>query len=137
VSLYESLTALNMILVEGDPLLSDALLQFFRTKGCPVLVFSSAEKALQAMEKDRFDVVISDHSLPGLDGVTFLMRARRLQPDTIRILLTDYPPPMAAHSHQRGQTNIDDVIRKPLTITELESSLRRLLEASPKVLNTS
>lgn len=161
MALYKRLTALKTVFVESDRTLSDAMLEFFRSKGCPVQVFSSAEKALQAMRNDRFDVIISDHSPPGLDGVAFLMQAKELQPHTIRILLTDYHPlvapgwkeaaihagpatsssmchlPVTPHSSAPNHPSIDDVIAKPFTITELERSLQRLLEQPTQVMNAS
>lgn len=105
MTLYERLSTLKMIVVEDDPLLRNAMLQFFQSKGCVVRAFSNAAEAMRAMEEERFDVVISNHYLPGLDGVTFLMRTSRLQPETVRILLTEYPNPCHRHpvrtpSHQ-------------------------------------
>jgi DNA-binding NtrC family response regulator len=128
---------LKTILVEDDALLRNAMLEFFLSKGCLVRAFSNAEKAMRAMENERFDIVISDHCLPGLDGVTFLARTSRSQPDTIRILLTEYPFSATPTPDAPGQTSISDVILKPFTVTELEHSLCRLLETAARERNIS
>jgi response regulator RpfG family c-di-GMP phosphodiesterase len=47
------------------------------------------EPALQAMaDRGPYAVVVSDMRMPGMDGVTFLAKAMRLFPDTVRIMLT-------------------------------------------------
>jgi DNA-binding NtrC family response regulator len=46
--------------------------------------------ALEALKKERFDVVISDQRMPGITGVEVLRVAREQQPQAIRMLLTGY-----------------------------------------------
>ena len=55
-----------------------------------VLCFTEPERAVEALAKNRVDVVISDFMMPGMDGVTFLKHARDQQPTATRILLTGY-----------------------------------------------
>jgi len=121
---------MQTIVVENDPLLSDAMLHFLQSQGCPTVVVRNAEEALEAMRSAHFDIIISDHSLPGLDGVTFLMRSRQSQPDAIRILLTNYPTSVTSAPNAPGQTCIDAAIVKPLTVTDLENTLSNLLETT-------
>ena len=52
-------------------------------------IASGGEEGLKAIrEKGPFAVVISDLRMPGMDGLEFLEEARRLEPDTVRVLLT-------------------------------------------------
>ncbi len=44
--------------------------------------------ALEALEKQPFDVVVSDMRMPRMDGGTLLQRVKTLQPQAIRIVLT-------------------------------------------------
>jgi two-component system probable response regulator PhcQ len=45
-------------------------------------------QALQRLQRERFDVLISDYHMPGLDGVTLLALARELDPRMVRMMLS-------------------------------------------------
>jgi serine phosphatase RsbU (regulator of sigma subunit) len=47
-------------------------------------------QALEYLERQRLDVVISDFLMPQMNGIDFLKEVRRLQPDAVRLLLTGY-----------------------------------------------
>jgi HD-like signal output (HDOD) protein len=46
------------------------------------------EQALAKVESEAFDVVISDMRMPNMDGATLLTNVKRLQPKTVRMILT-------------------------------------------------
>jgi len=125
MALYHELRVKKMIIVEDDTLLKDSLSLYFRSKGCEVSAFENAENALEAMGKDRFGVVIADHRLPGMDGLTLLARTEEIAPDAIRILITGHPNTGMAEKANR--TGIDGFILKPFTPEEIEETLYRLI----------
>jgi sigma-B regulation protein RsbU (phosphoserine phosphatase) len=49
-----------------------------------------AKSALGTMSRVAVDLVISDFLMPEMNGIEFLKEARKLQPDSVRILLTGY-----------------------------------------------
>ncbi len=49
---------------------------------------TGGEAALTELAGERFDVVVSDMRMPGMDGATLLRRVQELQPDAVRIMLT-------------------------------------------------
>ncbi|WP_038905219.1 response regulator [Dickeya zeae] len=54
-----------------------------------VVVAPSGEAGLDAVRwGKRFAVIMSDMRMPGMDGATFLSKAREISPDSVRILLT-------------------------------------------------
>jgi CheY-like chemotaxis protein len=60
---------------------------------------SGGAQALEILKADpSFAVIISDMRMPGMDGATFLSRARELVPDTTRLLLTGHSELNAAIS---------------------------------------
>jgi nitrogen-specific signal transduction histidine kinase len=67
---------------------------------------------LQLLGSQRFSVVVSDYQMPGTDGLTLLMRARELDPDGERILLTAYAD---AEAMERGINDvaIHRIMHKP------------------------
>ncbi len=55
------------------------------------MVFAdSPESALRAFDGARFDVIVSDARMPGMDGVSLLARVRAEHPDVVRIILTGH-----------------------------------------------
>lgn len=55
-----------------------------------VLPFVSPQEALESLETRPTQVVLADFMMPEMDGITFLKKARELQPEATRILLTGY-----------------------------------------------
>lgn len=55
-----------------------------------VFFFESGLQALDAMQKNHFDIVISDMRMPIMNGVEFLERVRERSPETVRIILSGH-----------------------------------------------
>lgn len=57
-----------------------------------VVTLSKPERALELLQRpeERFAVLVSDMRMPGMDGATLLSHARRIAPDTTRVLLTGH-----------------------------------------------
>ncbi len=51
---------------------------------------NSAEEALQILEKNAYDVIVSDVRMPAMDGIQLLMRIQKLYPHMVRIVLSGY-----------------------------------------------
>jgi DNA-binding NtrC family response regulator len=82
--------AQTVLCVDDEPGILAALRRVFRPYGYRVLTASSGEDALELLEHEGVSVVISDMSMPGMDGPAFLEVVRRRWPDTVRLLLTGH-----------------------------------------------
>jgi DNA-binding NtrC family response regulator len=58
--------------------------------------FTEPERAVQHLEVNPVDVVISDYLMPKLNGIQFLSKARQLQPEAARVLLTGHADKQSA-----------------------------------------
>jgi len=106
-------------------MLGDALSVFFRIKGCDLRHVPDAEEALALLERETFGVVISDHWLPGADGLTLLKHVGEQQPEALRVLITAGPTAeLATDALAEG---VDGFILKPFTGEELESALAEVM----------
>jgi DNA-binding NtrC family response regulator len=56
-----------------------------------VLTFNSPSEALEEIQEEEVDLIVSDYLMPGeMNGIDFLLKMKEIQPDAIRVLLTAY-----------------------------------------------
>jgi DNA-binding NtrC family response regulator len=55
-----------------------------------VHTYSEPEEAVKFLQDNPVDVVVSDYLMPRMSGIQFLMKARELQPEVSRVLLTGH-----------------------------------------------
>lgn len=80
---------MRVLLIDDDPLfleLSKTFLEVFYDIASDTV--DSAGEALQKLEKDFYDVVISDYDMPIMNGITFLKTIRNKNINTPFILFT-------------------------------------------------
>jgi DNA-binding NtrC family response regulator len=79
---------------------------------------TSAREADFALRKKPYKVVVSDHLMPGGNGMSFLVRAREEYPQMKRILVTGYmKPEMLMRSV--NEAALFRYLLKPVTLGEL------------------
>jgi HD-like signal output (HDOD) protein/CheY-like chemotaxis protein len=81
---------LRVLFVDDDACILGGLADSLRRRpsGWEARFALGGEAALDAIAAQRFDVIVSDLSMPRVDGVAVLSRAREVQPDAARIVLS-------------------------------------------------
>ena len=103
------------LLVDDNAVVRDTMKMIFTQKECVLKACETAEEGLQALEEERFDILISDLQLPGIDGVEFFKQAEVLQPDTIKILISGYGTESTVS--KAFEIGVHAFIRKPFSLT--------------------
>ena len=82
----------RVLLIDDDQHFLIALSGAFTRSPCVITVdtASSAEQALRVVEVTEYDTIVSDFSMPGLNGIEFLKECKAVRPDIPIILLTGY-----------------------------------------------
>lgn len=80
----------TLLLVDDEPGIRSALARMLRADGYRILSAASGQEALDLLAENRVQVIISDQRMPGMTGTAFLDIAKKLYPDTIRIILSGY-----------------------------------------------
>jgi CheY-like chemotaxis protein len=92
----------------------------------------SAEKALEAIARERPDLILMDLALPGMDGLS-LTRALRARPDTRHIPVVALTAFAMKHDEERArEAGCDAYLAKPIDTRALPELLARLL-AMPRL----
>jgi len=125
MTFYNKPGELKMCIVENDELLRDSMALFFRTKGCHVLAFGSAEEASPVLEARPPDIVICDHGLPGMDGIKFLEGVGARHPAAVKILIGSSHGAVLSMDAKRA--GIDEILLKPFSVDEIERAMERRL----------
>jgi DNA-binding NtrC family response regulator len=122
-------TAKDAILVVDD---EPPILEAFAAALSPyfeVVTASSSREADFMLRKKEFKVVISDHLMPGGNGMSFLVRAREEYPQMQRILVTGYmKPEMLIRSV--NEAALFRYLLKPVTLSELIKVVQDAARAS-------
>jgi len=90
-------TTVKILVVDDEENILKAISRLLMDEDLDVMTATSGEEALKILGSNRdVGLIVSDQRMPGLTGVDFLEKARRIVPDTIRIMLTGYADVNAA-----------------------------------------
>lgn len=92
----------------------------YKTVGC-----TSAKDALRRMQQERFDLAITDLTMPEMDGIAFLKAAREIDPHLIGIVMTGHGSIDTAVAAMKA--GAFDYILKPFTLRQVLPALERAL----------
>jgi two-component system response regulator TctD len=116
---------MRLLLVEDHPDLAKWLLDWLTRSGYVVEHLDRGDQADLALAANRYDLVILDLSLPGLDGLEVLQRLRGRGDTTPVLVLT------ARGSKDERVLGLnlgaDDYLPKPFELDELEARIKALL----------
>ena len=123
----------TVLIVDDEPEIRLALETALRRdiEGVRVLQASDAEEGLRTLLRETVHVVLSDHRMPGKDGVAFLADARREAPDAARILMTGYTSGDLA-VRAINEARVERFLAKPFGMAEAVAIVRDALrDAAP------
>ncbi|WP_296443519.1 response regulator transcription factor [Rhodoferax sp. UBA5149] len=115
----------NLLIVEDDELLRDALSAQLTQAGHTLLSAADGEKAQTLLESNRFDGVILDLGLPKVSGMEVLRWIRRRLPALPVLVLTARD---GVDDRVQGlNAGADDYLTKPFSMAELQARLGAML----------
>ena len=114
---------IRVLLVEDDAELREALTDTLELEGASVTEASRAPLALSALAEARFDVVISDVNMPGMDGHALLRQVRSQYAEVPVILMTAYAT--IERSVQAMRDGAADYLVKPFEQRDVVETVAR------------
>jgi two-component system capsular synthesis sensor histidine kinase RcsC len=119
---YES-SALSILFVDDEPSMLLVMEATFQEDGHTVGLARDGADALRQFHTKHWDVVVTDRSMPGLDGYTLAREIKKLSAETPVIMVTGFMAPRVSRS-------LDAVLDKPFTRAMLAQAINRCLAAA-------
>jgi len=116
----------SILVVEEEESVCKALLLLFSRMGYRVTIVCNGEEAMELFHKGSYDLVISDLTMPSMDGWTLARRIKEKSPHTPVCLMTgwgkEYVEPKIKGS------SVDYVLFKPFRLHELLKVIEKILQ---------
>ena len=116
----------KLLLVDDNPTFLNALAAVLRQEGNEVVLATSGEDALALVAVERFDGILLDRVMPGLDGIKTCRQLRALrgmESIPIALMTGSIDPAAEAEALQAG---VDAVLNKPVQLGQLSERWRAL-----------
>jgi DNA-binding response OmpR family regulator len=115
------------LIVEDEPRIRELVALHLRLEGLTCVEVGDGDEALRIARADRFELIVLDLMLPGLDGVTVCRAIRRDSPNAETPILM-----LTARSEESDkvlglESGADDYLTKPFGIREFVARARALL----------
>ncbi len=121
----------RVLVVDDDPLILETVCEILQLAGYKVLSASNAAAALPIIEQGgNIDVLLTDFSMPGLNGVGLIREAQRHRPTLPAILVTGYAGDLEGLSSEKTAGTRFVLLRKPVSSHELLAKIGLLLSGA-------
>ena len=113
-----------ILIVDDDATIRDVLSDLFEDEHlCHTA--ENAERALELIRAEAYDVIMMDVSMPGMSGLELLAHTRQLHPHTPVIIITgiDYHQ----HFDELVGTDAFDYLLKPFTLQDAQARVTKAL----------
>jgi DNA-binding response OmpR family regulator len=116
----------NILVIDDDKMLRDTLANGLRKAGFDAVKSESAEDGLEFLSRMKFDAIILDRMMTGMDGLSFLKKIRSENNKTPVIMLTALSGPENTIDGLLGGAN--DYLAKPFQLQELVLRLQNIMK---------
>ncbi len=116
-------TCLSILVVDDDEGVRRTVSNYLRARKHNVLLASRGEEALQALDGQVVDLVITDLKMPGMSGLEVLAEVKQRSHATEVIVITAYGDIESAVTAIKDGAS--DFLRKPVKVEELDAAISR------------
>ena len=116
---------LRILVVDDEPVSRHVLEQFLAADGHRVVSAANGEEAMKIGESEHFDLMITDHGMPDMNGVQLAAAVRSIHAGRPVIVLTGFSE--IGTWPQESVPDVDLVLRKPVSRGALRKALQAVL----------
>lgn len=116
----------SILVVDDEPLIRESLYEIFRIDGFRVHMAKSGEEAVELMQNQEMDIVVTDMKLPKMSGLDLIERIKEKHPEIDVILITGFGSiESAVGAMKKGAY---DYITKPINDNEIKMVIGKIVE---------
>jgi CheY-like chemotaxis protein len=128
----------SILIVDDEPDVAEAIQAVLEHAGFTVVVTNSAARALEALQRQQFDIVVTDVIMPKVNGLELIRRLRADHP-RVRVIaisgggsfgpLSLKPEAISTHAFIAAaqDAGAEEVVTKPFDLEDLLATVRRHL----------
>ncbi len=116
--------ATRVLVVDDEGYIRDLIRDTLRSRNYVAATAANGAEALDVLSRERFDIVVTDVIMPGMDGLELVKQVRRQYPAVHIVVLTGFP--RSADIGDFLAQGVDDFLPKPFRANDLVAALRRL-----------
>lgn len=116
----------RIMIIDDEKIVGDMAKISLEQEGYVVETFLNGAPALERFRQEKFDVVVTDLKMKGIDGLDVLKTVKELSPDTKVIMITAFANLNVAIEAIKG--DVFDFFPKPVKIKDLKESIKKALQ---------
>ena len=115
----------SILILDDEKIVCDMMKLSLVQEGYEVESFLTGDAALKRLKEKKFDMVVTDLKMKGIDGLEVLRTVKQLYPQTSVIMITAFANLDVAIEALRE--DVHDFFPKPIKIKDLKESIRKAL----------
>jgi CheY-like chemotaxis protein len=119
----------RILVVEDTQSVAEFLREMLQAFGHHAEISLSVQQALAAFEPGKYDLVITDYTMPGMNGIEFARRIKQQSAGQVILLITGSTFSLADSAP--GEMPVEAVLQKPFSVKEFQDMLALLLAPRP------
>lgn len=116
----------KILIVDDERSMRDVLSIMLKRAGYDISVASDGDEAIARIEKELFDLVITDLKMPKVGGLDVLKAVKDASPDSVVLLITAFAS--AESAVEAMKLGAYDYLTKPFQVDEVQLIIRNALE---------
>lgn len=121
----------SVIIIDDQKEIVELLTKFFRRYAdIRLTAFTHAQAGLHHMQVNKIDLLITDITMPRLDGIELLKKIKLIKPDLHVVMMSgEASLDRVLKSHKYDAS---DFLIKPISFQELEQKIKKILGLEPR-----
>jgi CheY-like chemotaxis protein len=119
----------RILLVDDDPMITELVVDMLSLEGYDVDTANNGIEALQKLERQRYDLIITDLHMPKLDGSGFYRELAQRKLHSLKRIIFLTGTAGSSEEHRFVRESGVPVLFKPFNVSELIELVRRLLSS--------
>ena len=117
----------RILVADDDPPILELLGEYLATRGHDVTLVPNGERALEVLDTEEIDVLVTDLKMPGTDGLSLLKHVRENNLPVATIMMTGYGTIESAISALKSGAH--NYLLKPFRLREVHNSVSTAVDA--------